>query len=63
MGDGYVVYGAAGTGSVPVEAALTLLGERYRVVEPANWDEGAANEEVARINPMRQLPALILPSG
>jgi GST-like protein len=63
MGEGYVVYGAAGTGSVPVEAALALLGERYRVVEPANWDEGAANEEVARINPMRQVPALILPSG
>ena len=30
MAEGYVVYGAAGTGSVPVEAALTLLGERYR---------------------------------
>ncbi len=29
----YTVYGAAGSGSVPVEAALTLLGLAYTVVE------------------------------
>jgi GST-like protein len=63
MDGGYVVYGAAGAGSVPVEAALTLLDQPYRVFEAAGRDQGAANEEVARVNPMRQVPALILPSG
>lgn len=63
MSDGYLVYGAAGSGSTPVEAALTLLGAPYRVVERAVWEDEAAAEEMARINPLRQVPALVLPSG
>ena len=62
MSDGYLVYGAAGSGSTPVEAALTLLGEPYRVVERAVWEDEAAAQEMARINPLRQVPALVLPS-
>ena len=58
----YVVHGAAGSGSVIVEAALTLLDLPYRVVESSILDEGG-DPELARINPMRQVPALILPSG
>src|SRR5580692_1620852 len=54
----YVVYGSKGTGSVPVEAALTLLGLPYRVVE-AFGDDPA----LYAANPMRQVPALILPGG
>ncbi len=54
----YVVYGQAGTGSVPVEAALTLLDLPYRVVE-AYGDDPA----LYAANPMRQVPALVLPSG
>ena len=29
----YTIYGAAGSGSVPVEAALTLIGAPFEVVE------------------------------
>jgi GST-like protein len=58
MAEEYVVYGAAGTGSVPVEATLTLLGLPYRVVE-AYGDDPA----LYAANPMRQVPALILPNG
>ena len=61
MSDGYLVYGAAGSGSTPVEAALTLLGEPYRVVERAVWEDEAAAQEMARINPLGQVPALVLP--
>ena len=39
----YVVYGQKGTGSVPVEATLLLLGERYELVERADWDQGNRN--------------------
>jgi GST-like protein len=63
MDEGYVVYGAAGSGSVPVEAALTLLGARYRVVERVVWESEAEAAEMAKINPLRQVPALVLPSG
>ena len=54
----YVVYGQAGTGSVPVEATLTLLGLPYRVVEGYGDDP-----TLFAANPMRQVPALILPGG
>jgi GST-like protein len=61
MSSGYVVFGAAGSGSVIVEAALTLLGEPYRLADRGGWRETAADPEMARINPMRQVPALVLP--
>jgi GST-like protein len=61
---GYTVYGAAGSGSVAVEAALTLLNLPYKVIEGAAWSEDeAARERVNKINPMKQVPVLILPSG
>ena len=60
MAASYVVYGRRGTGSVPVEATLLLLGEPYEVKE-AGRDVTA--EAIARVNPMEQLPALILPNG
>ena len=63
MSEGYLVYGAAGSGSTSVEATLTLLGEPYRVVERAVWEDAAAAEEMAKVNPLRQVPALVLPSN
>ena len=59
----YVIYGAAGSGSVPVEAALTLLGEPFSVVERVVWADKAIAEQMAAVNPQKQVPALVLPSG
>jgi GST-like protein len=59
----YTLYGAAGSGSVPVEAAMTLIGLDYRVVEAVTWEGEAERDKVAFVNPMRQIPALILPNG
>lgn len=56
----YVVYGSKGSGSVAVEGALTLLGLPYRVIESNPMTHGA---ELLRLNPMMQIPVLILPSG
>ncbi len=63
MTEPITVYGAEGSGSVPVEATLTLLGIPYRVVEAVTWVEQAAQERVAAVNPQRQVPAIVLPSG
>jgi len=63
MAGDYVVYGGQGSGSVPVEAALTLIGAPYRVIERRVWEDAAAAEEMAKVNPQRQVPALVLPSG
>ena len=60
---GLTVYGSEASGSVAVEAALTLLGIEYALVEGATWDEPEARERVAPVNAMRQIPTLILPSG
>lgn len=58
----YVVYGGAGTGSVAMEAALTLAGAAHRIEEP-DWRDVGLDDPLAKINPMRQVPALVLPSG
>ena len=59
----YTVYGAAGSGSVPVEAALTLIGAPYKVIEAVTWEGDRERDKVAPVNPMRQIPALITPDG
>jgi GST-like protein len=59
----YVVHGAAGSGSVPVEAALTLLGLPYEVVERAAQPGVAHNPALHKLNPLGQLPTLVLPGG
>ncbi len=60
----FTLYGAAGSGSVPVEAALTLLGLPYEVIDAPAWEKDAAVQAtIARVNPMRQIPALVLSSG
>lgn len=59
----YTVYGAAGSGSVPVEAALTLIGAPFRVIEAVTWASDAERDKVAAVNPMRQIPVLVTPGG
>jgi len=63
MAEGYTVYGASGSGSMPVEAALTLMGQPFRVVEAVTWEGDAERDKVAVVNPMRQIPALVTPEG
>jgi GST-like protein len=60
MAGSYVVYGRSGTGSIPVEATLLLLDEPYEVKEAGSV---VTAEAIAQVNPMEQLPALILPNG
>lgn len=63
MTEPITVYGAEGSGSVAVELTLTLLGIPYQVVEAVTWVEKAAQERVAAVNPARQVPAIVFPSG
>jgi GST-like protein len=63
MNQAYTIYGALGSGSVPVEATLTLLGQPYSVVEAPTWEGAAQQAKVAGVNPLRQIPALVTPDG
>ena len=59
----FVLYGAPGSGATPVHAALTLAGVRVKVVDVAPWQGDSERDKVAGVNPMRQVPVLVLPSG
>jgi GST-like protein len=59
----FILYGAAGSGSVAVEAALTLLDVPYRLIEGETWSSERARERVGVRNAMRQVPTLLLPDG
>jgi len=63
MNQAYTLYGALGSGSVPVEAVLTLLGQAYAVIEAPTWEGEAEQAKVAAVNPLRQIPALVTPDG
>jgi GST-like protein len=58
MSAGYLLYGQKGTGSVAVEAALTLAGARYETHDFAHADLAGAP-----FNPLAQVPGLRLPTG
>lgn len=59
------LYSAAGSGGVAVEAALTLIGAPYELVDAPTFDpdQTAAGDRMLEVNPMRQAPALVLPGG
>src|SRR5690554_1877998 len=63
LGMTLTIYGAAGSGSVAVEAALTLLDLPHRVIEAPTWEGEAQRDRVAPVNPMRQIPVLVTPDG
>src|SRR5580658_5403876 len=58
-----VLHGAAGSGSIAVEAALTLLDIPYALIEAATWVSEAARQQVSAVNPMRQVPTVVYPDG
>jgi GST-like protein len=57
------IYGEKGFGSVPVEAALTLIGVPYELVSPSKRFGVAEDPAIAAVNPQRQVPALVFPGG
>lgn len=59
----WTLYGAEGSGSAAVEMALTRCDAAYRIVRAATWEEDSARDELARVNPLGQVPALVAPDG
>ncbi|MEZ5776641.1 MAG: glutathione S-transferase family protein [Hyphomicrobiaceae bacterium] len=59
----YKLYGNKGSGSFPVEAALAKVGAKVELVD-FDLAKGDQNDPAfVAINPMKQVPALILPDG
>ena len=59
----YTLYGKNGSGSAAVECALAIIGEPCRIVETATWAQNEAYAELLRLNPLGQIPTLVLPDG
>lgn len=57
------LYGSRGSGSAAVEAALELCGLPYRSVRASTWEPDSAQEELRQVNPLGQIPTLVLPGG
>jgi GST-like protein len=54
------LYGARGSGAAAIEAALVVAGLAYRHVEAAPWVPGPGLDELKRVNPLGQIPTLVL---
>ena len=59
----YIVYGAPGSGSVPVEATLSLIGVPYEVIGEDVMRPVASNAAALQVNPLGQVPVMVLPDG
>lgn len=59
----YTLFGYQGSGSAIVECALGMTGAPWRLVEAASWAGDSALGELERVNPLRQIPTLVLPDG
>jgi GST-like protein len=59
----YTLYGKNGSGSAAIEAALAIIGAPNRLVETASWEQNKAFAELLKLNPLGQIPTLVLPDG
>ena len=58
------LFGARGYGSAIVEALLALAGRRYAFVDVDGFDRpGPARDRLGAVNPLHQVPALVLDDG
>jgi GST-like protein len=62
------LYGTKNSGAAAIEAALQLTGAPFRWVEAASYrtetdQERAGLEELKRVNPLAQIPTLVLDDG
>jgi GST-like protein len=59
----YTLYGTRGSGSAAIEIALNACKQPFECVTASSWEPASAQSELTRLNPMRQIPTLVLPDG
>lgn len=57
------LYGSRGSGSAAIEMALRRCNLDYRVVRASTWEADSARAELAAVNPLGQIPTLVLADG
>jgi GST-like protein len=59
----YTLFGFKGAGSAAVEMALEAAALPYRIVNAASWEPASALDELRAVNPLLQIPTLVMPGG
>jgi len=59
----WTLFGSDGSGSAAVEMALLRCGVPYRVERASTWEADSAQEALRRVNPLGQIPTLLLDDG
>jgi GST-like protein len=59
----YTLYGKAGSGSAAIEVALAVAHAPFRLVETASWAKNDAYADLLAVNPLGQVPTLVLDDG
>lgn len=57
------LFGSRGSGSAAIECALRHCGVPYTIVRASTWEADSAQAELAKANPLGQIPTLILEDG
>jgi GST-like protein len=57
------LYGAKGSGAAAVEGALRMARAKFRWVEAATWEPGPGLKKLKKVNPLAQIPTLVLDDG
>lgn len=63
MAETHRLFGSRGSGSAAIEVALRVCALPYKVIRASEWEADSAIDELARFNPLRQVPCLVLPDG
>ena len=59
----YTLYGFKGSGSAAIEMALELAEVPFKTVDAASWEQSSSIQELETLNPLKQIPTLVLPDG
>lgn len=57
------LYGTQGSGSAAIEAALAVAGLEATLVDAASWQPSPGLDALRRVNPLAQIPTLVLDDG
>jgi glutathione S-transferase len=63
MTGGYRLYGRPGSGSGVCEAVLAISGLAFEIADLERWGKAAPPAELLAVNPLGQIPTLVLPDG
>ncbi|KPW35014.1 putative glutathione S-transferase [Pseudomonas coronafaciens pv. atropurpurea] len=59
----YTLFGTENSGSAAIEMALEQCAVPYELLNACSWEEGAGKEALRKVNPLLQVPTLVLPDG